>query len=179
MVVFFGDKTNSEVLASLEGIDDDLDGYEIPFVMSENAELAREYDIETFPAVVAFQVSMVNNRFVQNFCLVFLLCCCSPFTFFQKGLPQIFHGEASDSQAVLEWILELNGLWDRSLEGSGEVEDTREEPLDIEYPHYYMVRKMEGEPDQTYVVGRAPSVVLVRPGGVSVYKNDKAIKPFA
>ena len=56
MVVFFGDKTNSEVLASLEGIDDDLDGYEIPFVMSDNAELAGEFDIESFPALVAFQV---------------------------------------------------------------------------------------------------------------------------
>ena len=100
-------------------------------------------------------------------------------TCFQKGLPQIFHGKASDSQDVLEWILELNGLWDKSLEGNGRVEDTREESTDIAYPHYYMVRKMEGEADQTYVVGRAPSVVLVSPGGVSVYKSDKVIKPFA
>ena len=66
MIVFFGDKSNSEVLASLEGIDDDLDGHEIPFVMSDSAELAGEFDIETFPALVAFQVSMANNRFVQD-----------------------------------------------------------------------------------------------------------------
>ena len=74
LVVFFGDKTNSEVLASLEGIDDDLDGHEIPFVMSDNAELAGEFDIESFPALVAFQVSMAKNNFVQN---VFLVCCSS------------------------------------------------------------------------------------------------------
>ena len=180
MVVFFGDKTNSEVLASLEGIDDDLDGHEIPFVMSDNAELAGEFDIESFPALVAFQVSMANNRFVQDsaWSSSFVVAH-HEHTFFQKGIPQIFEGEASDSQAVLEWILELNGLWDKTLEGSGRVEDTQEESMDIEYPHYYMVRKMEGEADQTFVVGRAPSVVLVSPGGVSVYKSDKVIKPFA
>ena len=58
MVVFFGDKANAEVLASLEGIDDDLDGHEIPFVMSDDANMAGEFDIETFPAVVAFQASI-------------------------------------------------------------------------------------------------------------------------
>ena len=57
-MVFFGDKSDTEVLASLEGIDDDLDGHEIPFVMSDDANMADEFDIETFPAVVAFQASM-------------------------------------------------------------------------------------------------------------------------
>ena len=88
MVVFFGDKTNSEVLASLEGIDDELDGHEIPFVMSDNAELAGEFDIESFPALVAFQVSMANSRFVQNF---YHLPPLSLLTFlFRKGYHKFF-----------------------------------------------------------------------------------------
>ena len=62
LVVFFGDKANAEVLASLEGIDDDLDDREIPFVMSDDAKMAEEFDIDTFPAVVAFQASMVLYR---------------------------------------------------------------------------------------------------------------------
>ena len=60
-MVFFGDKSDTEVLASLEGIDDDLDGHEIPFVMSDDPKMAEEYDIETFPAVVAFQASRSNR----------------------------------------------------------------------------------------------------------------------
>ena len=63
MVVFFGDKSDTEVLVSLEGIDDDLDGHEIPFVMSDDAKMAEEYDIETFPAVVAFQASMCRTEY--------------------------------------------------------------------------------------------------------------------
>ena len=39
------------------------------------------------------------------------------------------------------------------------------------------MRKKEGEADQTFVVGKAPSVVLVSAGGVSVYKSEKLIKP--
>ena len=68
LVVFFGDKANAEVLASLEGIDDDLDDHEVPFVMSDDAKMAEEFDIDTFPAVVAFQASMVLYRVqcVQN-----------------------------------------------------------------------------------------------------------------
>ena len=57
MVVFFGDKADAEVLTSLEGIDDDLDGHEIPFVMSDDAKIAEEFDIETLPAVVAYKAS--------------------------------------------------------------------------------------------------------------------------
>lgn len=151
LVVFFGDKANAEVLASLEGIDDDLDGHEIPFVMSDDANMAGEFDIETFPAVVAFQ----------------------------RGLPHIFDGKASDSAAVLEWIFELNGLWLKSSEGSESDEEASKGPLDDKDPHYYLVRRKEGEADQTFVVGEAPSVVLVSAGGVSVYKSEKLIKPVS
>ena len=49
--------------------------------------------------------------------------------------------------------------------------------MDEQHPHYYLVRKKEGEADQTFVVGKAPSVVLVSAGGVSVYKSEKLIKP--
>ena len=95
----------------------------------------------------------------------------------QRGLPHIFDGKASDSEEVLEWILELNGLWLQSSEGSAMDDEAREEVLDDTDPRYHLVRKKEGEADQTFVVGKAPSVVLVSAGGVSVYKSEKLLKP--
>ena len=91
MVVFFGDKTNSEVLASLEGIDDDLDGHEIPFVMSDNAELAGEFDIESFPALVAFQVSIAKKQFCPKCLLGLLLIMSIPFS--RKGYHKFLTGK--------------------------------------------------------------------------------------
>ena len=97
----------------------------------------------------------------------------------QRGLPHIFDGKASDSAAVLEWIFELNGLWLKSSEGSESDKEASKGPLDDKDPHYYLVRRKEGEADQTFVVGEAPSVVLVSAGGVSVYKSEKLIKPVS
>ena len=51
--------------------------------------------------------------------------------------------------------------------------------IELPPPSYYLVRRREGESDQTFVVGSAPSVVLVTAGGVSVYKSEKLIKPFS
>ena len=71
----------------------------------------------------------------------------------------------------------MNGLLLKSSEGNGSDEEAEEDLLDEQHPHYYLVRKKEGEADQTFVVGKAPSVVLVSAGGVSVYKSEKLIKP--
>ena len=93
-------------------------------------------------------------------------------------MPSIFDGDASDSAAVLQWILELNGVRPRSAEKLNEdnVEDSTDDDRE---PSYYLLRRREGESDQTFVVGNAPSVVLVTAGGVSVYKSEKLIKPFS
>ena len=56
------------------------------------------------------------------------------------------------------------------------VEDSTDDDRE---PSYYLLRRREGESDQTFVVGNAPSVVLVTAGGVSVYKSEKLIKPFS
>ena len=60
LVVFFGEKAaNADVLAALEVIDDDLDGHEIPFVTTDDAAAAEEeFDVQSFPALVAFQASL-------------------------------------------------------------------------------------------------------------------------
>ena len=93
-------------------------------------------------------------------------------------MPSIFDGDASDSAAVLQWILELNGVRPKSAEKLNEdnVEDSTDDDRE---PSYYLLRRREGESDQTFVVGNAPSVVLVTAGGVSVYKSEKLIKPFS
>ena len=83
----------------------------------------------------------------------------------------------SDSEAILQWIFELNGLWLDSSEGSDE--EARNDQIDDQDPYHYLLRRKEGEADQTFVVGKGPSVVLVSAGGVSVYNNDKLIKPFS
>ena len=79
----------------------------------------------------------------------------------QRGLPHIFDGKASDSEEILEWILELNGLWLQSSEGSVMDDEMSEEVLDDKDPHYHLVRKQEGEADQTFMVDKAPSVPFV------------------
>ena len=73
-----GDTESEKVLAALEQIDDDVHAYECPIKMLriDDPEEAREYGIDTIPALV----------------------------YFDKKIPNIYDGTFEDTDAIVGWL---------------------------------------------------------------------------
>ncbi|XP_050711804.1 uncharacterized protein LOC126995938 isoform X6 [Eriocheir sinensis] len=81
VAVFFydeNDKKSRKILIELENIDDDCDDIGIDFVKISDEGIAQEYDIASMPAIVYFR-----HRF-----------------------PQIYEGDMTDEEALLEWLID-------------------------------------------------------------------------
>ncbi|KFM78691.1 Protein disulfide-isomerase A5, partial [Stegodyphus mimosarum] len=79
-VLFYqeGNPDCEKVLAELENIDDDAEGYDIDFVKISDPEITEEYSIVTFPTLV----------------------------FFRKRFPQFYEGDLMDEEKALKWLIE-------------------------------------------------------------------------
>ncbi|CAG0916199.1 unnamed protein product, partial [Notodromas monacha] len=71
------DEASAVALAELENIDDDCDGKGIQFVKIGDAETAREYGIDEFPALV----------------------------YFENEIPSLYDGDLNQEEQVLAWLL--------------------------------------------------------------------------
>ncbi|GAB6029507.1 protein disulfide-isomerase precursor [Chamberlinius hualienensis] len=71
------DKESQRVLHDLETIDDDCDKKGIHFVKIDSEQTAKEYGIDTIPALV----------------------------YFENEIPNLYEGDLSDEAAVLEWLI--------------------------------------------------------------------------
>ncbi|CAG0889024.1 unnamed protein product, partial [Cyprideis torosa] len=89
------EKESMRVLKDLETIDDDCDKAGIAFVKISDQDEAKEYGIETIPSMV----------------------------YFENGIPNLYDGDLSDEDAVLEWLIHQSE--------SDEIEDVTDEMLDM------------------------------------------------
>ena len=72
-------ETCLDVLQALENIDDDAERQEISLVKTTDAEFAESVGISEFPALV----------------------------FYQDGTPNVFDGDISAEEEVLDWLIEM------------------------------------------------------------------------
>lgn len=72
------DDESQNVLEELENIDDDCDRLGIQFVKIDNLDEAKEYGIETMPALL----------------------------YFEKGIPTVYEGRLEDEESLLKWLEE-------------------------------------------------------------------------
>jgi len=105
IIVFFYVKkdkgTWEPILAGLESIDDELDGYELPFVKISSKSVAADFGIERLPAI----------------------------TLFQRGIPTVCDADVMEESEILKWILVEADLWVEPpvVEQIFIIESTREE----------------------------------------------------
>lgn len=81
MIIYvFSDDNNDDksqkVLEELENIDDECDGLGITFVKIDNIDEAKEYGIDSVPALL----------------------------YFEKGIPTVYEGRLEDEESVLKWL---------------------------------------------------------------------------
>ncbi|XP_051174999.1 uncharacterized protein LOC127290468 isoform X2 [Leptopilina boulardi] len=79
VVLFYdhGDEDSMQVLHELEKIDDDCDKHGIQFVKIDDDKAAKEFGIDTVPAIV----------------------------YFEKQLPNVYDGDIENEDEILEWLL--------------------------------------------------------------------------
>ncbi|XP_034934946.1 uncharacterized protein hlk isoform X3 [Chelonus insularis] len=79
VVLFYdhGDDDSMQVLAELEKIDDDLDKHGIQFVKIDDDKAAKDFGIDSVPAIV----------------------------YFEKQIPNVYDGDIDNEDEILEWLL--------------------------------------------------------------------------
>ncbi|XP_020710512.1 uncharacterized protein LOC105690380 isoform X1 [Athalia rosae] len=79
VVLFYdhGDEDSMQVLTELEKIDDDCDKHGIQFVKIDDDKAAKEFGIDSVPAIV----------------------------YFEKELPNVYDGDVENEDEILEWLL--------------------------------------------------------------------------
>ncbi|XP_046465011.1 uncharacterized protein hlk isoform X2 [Neodiprion pinetum] len=79
VVLFYdhGDEDSMQVLTELEKIDDDCDKHGIQFVKIDDDKAAKEFGIDSVPAIV----------------------------YFEKELPNVYDGDLENEDEILEWLL--------------------------------------------------------------------------
>ncbi|XP_008203455.2 uncharacterized protein LOC100118209 isoform X2 [Nasonia vitripennis] len=79
VVLFYdhGDEDSMQVLTELEKIDDDCDKHGIQFVKIDDVKAAKEFGIDSIPAIV----------------------------YFEKQLPNVYDGDLQNEDEILEWLL--------------------------------------------------------------------------
>ncbi|XP_015185696.1 PREDICTED: uncharacterized protein LOC107071316 isoform X2 [Polistes dominula] len=79
VVLFYdhGDEDSMQVLNELEKIDDDLDKHGIQFVKIDDEKAAKEFGIDSIPAIV----------------------------YFEKQIPNVYDGDVENEDEILEWLL--------------------------------------------------------------------------
>ncbi|XP_057338837.1 uncharacterized protein LOC130676540 isoform X4 [Microplitis mediator] len=79
VVLFYdhGDDDSMQVLAELEKIDDDLDKHGIQFVKIDDSKAAKDFGIDSVPAIV----------------------------YFEKQIPNVYDGDVENEDEILEWLL--------------------------------------------------------------------------
>lgn len=65
------------IMEELENIDDDCDRHGISFVKTQDFEVAKEYGVAEFPALV----------------------------YFEKEIPNVFEGDLMEEEVVLQWLI--------------------------------------------------------------------------
>ncbi|XP_076288398.1 hulk isoform X2 [Lasioglossum baleicum] len=79
VVVFYdnGDEDSMQVLTELEKIDDDCDKHGIQFVKIDDEKAAKDFGIDSVPAIV----------------------------YFEKQIPNVYDGDVENEDEILEWLL--------------------------------------------------------------------------
>ncbi|XP_043680384.1 uncharacterized protein LOC122634920 isoform X3 [Vespula pensylvanica] len=79
VVLFYdhGDEDSMQVLNELEKIDDDLDKHGIQFVKIDDEKAAKEFGLDSVPAIV----------------------------YFEKQIPNVYDGDVENEDEILEWLL--------------------------------------------------------------------------
>ncbi|XP_076673088.1 hulk isoform X2 [Andrena cerasifolii] len=79
VVLFYdhGDEDSMQVLTELEKIDDDCDKHGIQFVKIDDEKAAKEFGIDSVPAIV----------------------------YFEKQIPNVYDGDVENEDEILEWLL--------------------------------------------------------------------------
>ena len=84
-----------ETLTELENIDDDVERQKIQMVKTTDASFAEEVGVETYPALVFFKVNQYLNTEQQTKLI------------FQEGVPNLYEGDLTVEEEVLDWLTEM------------------------------------------------------------------------
>ena len=84
-----------ETLTELENIDDDVERQKIQMVKTTDASFAEEVGVETYPALVFFKVTQYLNTEQQTKLI------------FQEGVPNLYEGDLTVEEEVLDWLTEM------------------------------------------------------------------------
>ena len=174
-VLFYkeGEEQSSEAVEALEDIDDELDGLGVLFVKNNQPAVAGDYGIDALPAVVVFE----------------------------KGVPNLFEGDLTEDDTVLEWIVdEVSGddtvevvtdqMVERLIRQRKQVavflydkddKKVNKKALDVlddinddieEIPSLDLVKTYDRDVAREYGVKKMPALIFFDAGVPNVYRGD-------